>query len=368
MIYLDYSATTPVDEEILESFIIATKEYYGNPNSKHYLGIKSNKLLKEATKQVADILKVKTDELIFTSGATEANNLAILGAANFSKNNKRIITSKLEHPSIYEMCDHLEKEGFIIDYVDNDKDGYIDLNHLKSLIKKDTCLVSISALNSELGIRQSLLAIKQTIKKANPKTIFHSDLSQAAGKMSFNLKDVDLATFSSHKIYAPIGVGLLYKQNRTFLKPITYGGDEIRPGTPAVALITAFSKALRLANKNLKHEKQITKLSDKVKLEMKKYKNIKINNTKASIPHMVNISLMDLRSEVFVNALSKEGVYVSTTTACSTGKPSATVYNLYEDKQRALTTIRISISHLTTEEEIEIFLDKFNKVYNDLMK
>ena len=204
MIYLDYSATTPVSYEVLDTYTKVTKEYIGNANSLHSLGIKSAKLLESATKQIADIFNVNPNEIIFTSGATEANNMALIGVALAShKKGKHIIVSKLEHPSIYVICDYLKSIGFEISYVKNDKEGLIDFDDLKSLVRPDTILVSICAVNSEVGIRQPLKMIRQIIKKENMGTIIHSDMTQAIGKIPVNFHDVDLASMSGHKIFGP---------------------------------------------------------------------------------------------------------------------------------------------------------------------
>ena len=262
MIYLDYSATTPVLPEILNSFNKVCTEYIGNPNSMHSLGIKSKELLNSATKQIAQVLNIKTNEIIYTSGSTESNNIALIGTA-FAKKKQgnHIIVSKLEHESIYGICKYLEENGFIIDYVNNTKDGLIDFDDLKSLVTKDTILVSICAVNSELGIRQPLKIIKQIIKKENSDCVFHSDMTQALGKCPINLNDVDLASFSSHKIYAPKGVGMLYKSSNVNIKQLMYGSNgEFRPGTPNLPGIVTFSKAVRLATEDLnKKEDKIRK-------------------------------------------------------------------------------------------------------------
>lgn len=369
MVYLDYSATTPVLPEILDSYIKVTNEYFGNPNSLHGLGTKSQELLKEATKQICDILNIKENETIITSGATESNNLALIGTAMaYGEKGSRIIVSKLEHDSIYGICKYLESNGFIIDYVNNDKEGVIDFEDLKNLIKPETILVSINAVNSELGIRQPIKTIKQIINKENSKTIFHSDMTQAMGKVPVNLSDVDLASMSSHKIYGPKGIGLLYKKEGINIKPLFYGsGEDFRPGTPPLPLIVSFSKALRLASLDLnKKADKIKKINDKICEHLKKYPNILINQTKYSIPNILNISLMDIKSETFIHALEKYEIFVGSNTACSSGKISAAVLNLYQDKKRALTTIRISISYLTKYEEINVFLDNFDLIYNRL--
>lgn len=369
MIYLDYSATTPVLPEILNSFNKVCTEYYGNPNSMHSLGVKSKELLKSATKQITEVLNIKEEEIIYTSGSTESNNLALIGTAiSKQKQGNHIIVSKLEHESIYGICKYLENQGFKIDYVNNTKEGIIDLEDLKKLITNKTILVSICAVNSELGIRQPLKTIKQIIKKENQNTIFHSDMTQAIGKCQINLSDVDLASFSSHKIYAPKGVGMLYKKSNINIAPILYGSNnDIRPGTPNLPGIVTFSKAIRLANQDLStKETKIKKLNDKITIHLKKYPKILINKTTYSIPNILNISLMDIKPETFVHALEKHNVYLSSNTACSSGKISSAVLGIYQDKTRALTTIRISLSHLTTEEEITTFLKIFDEVYQKL--
>ena len=371
MIYLDYSATTPVLPEVLNSYNKVTIDYFGNPNSMHSLGTKSHELLTSATKQISKILNIKEDEIIYTSGSTESNNLALIGLAMAKgKPGSHIIVSKLEHESIYGICKYLENNGFIIDYVDNTIEGVIDLENLKKLITKNTILVSICAVNSETGIRQPLKIIKQIINKENPNTIFHSDMTQAAGKVPINLNDVDMASFSGHKIYGPKGIGMLYKKTGINIKPLIYGSNnDIRPGTPPLPLIVAFSKALRIAEEDLSaKEEKIKKYNEKICKYLEKYPNIKINKTKYSIPNILNISLMSIKPETFIHALEKHGVYVSSNTACSSGKISAAVLNLYRDKVRALTTIRISLSYLTTNEEITEFLKIFDNVYNKLME
>lgn len=371
MIYLDYSATTPVLKEVLDSYNKVTIDYFGNPNSLHSLGVKSRELLNSATKQISNIFKIKEEEIIYTSGSTEANNLALIGCAlAHGKRGSHIVVSKLEHESIYGICNYLESIGFYIDYVKNTADGVIDLDDLKGLVNENTILVSICAVNSELGIRQPLKTIKQVINKENPNTIFHSDMTQAVGKIPINLGDVDMASMSGHKIYGPKGIGMLYKKIGINIKPILYGSNkDIRPGTPALPLIVSFSKALRIANSDLdKKENTIKKHNDKICEFLSGYPKILINKTPYSIPNILNISLMNIKPETFIHALEKHDVYVSSNTACSSGKISNAVLGVYGDKKRALTTIRISLSYMTTNEEINEFINIFENVYNKLME
>ena len=371
MIYLDYSATTPIGFEVLDTYNKTSKDFFGNPNSLHELGVKSKNLMNSATKQIAEILNINEREITYTSGATMSNNLAILGAAMHNhKKGHHIIVSKLEHPSIYAICDHLESLGFEISYVNNDEEGLIDFEDLKRLIREDTILVSICAVNSELGIRQPLKMIRQIIKKENPNTIFHSDMIQAIGKVSISMHDVDLATFAAHKIYGPKGIGVLYKSNNVAISPVLFGSGHtnmLNPGTPAVPLIVALSKAVRLATTDIeKRERFIERLNLKIVDALKKYNGVMINKTKYSIPHILNISLRNIKAETFLHALEEFEVYVSSNTACSSATLSTAVMAVYNDKVRASSTLRISLSHLTTTDEVNKFISYFDGIYRKL--
>ena len=371
MIYLDYSATTPVDLEVFDTLSKVTKNFVGNANSIHSLGQKSSELLESATRQIADIFGVNPSEIVYTSGATEANNMALIGAALANhKKGKHIIVSKLEHPSIYAICDYLKTMGFEISYVNNDKEGLIDFDDLKEKVREDTILVSICAVNSEIGVRQPLKMIRQIIKKENMGTIFHSDMTQAIGKVSVNMHDVDLASMSGHKIFGPKGIGFLYKSSMVKITPLIYGSgksNDLKPGTPPLPLIAALSKAIRLANDGLeKKERFISLLNDKITSSLSKYPNIIINKTKYSIPQILNISVMDVMPEVMVHALDKHEIYLSTNTACSSGDISNSVIAIYNDINRAKHTLRISLSYVTTTEEVNKFLEIFKEEYEKL--
>lgn len=372
MIYLDYSATTPVTYDVLESYNKATREYMGNCNSIHSLGVKAKKLLDSATTQICELLNIENDELIYTSGATESNNMALKGVAYHYRNRgKNIVVSKLEHPSIYSICDYLESQGFVISYVNNDSDGLIDFEDLKNKVNGDTVLVSICAVNSEVGIRQPLKTLKQIIKKENPQTIFHSDMTQAFGKVAVNMFDVDLASMSGHKIFGPKGIGILYKSKKVQLVPLIHGSGKNQNvvGTPPLPLIVSLAKAMRIALKDVeKKEVQVRKLNEKICEYLKKYDSIEINKSKYSIPHILNISLMSIKPETFLHALEENEVYVSTNTACSSGDVSSSVMAIYNDQARAMTTIRISLSHVTTKEEIDKFLNIFSIEYEKIMR
>ena len=372
MVYLDYSATTPVDERVLDSYLKVTRDYIGNANSIHTLGSKSKELLLQATNQMADILNCHPKELIFTSGASESNTTAIKGVAiKYINRGKHIITSKLEHKSVLEVMGYLSSIGFEIDFVNLKENGQIDLHHLEELIRPDTIMVSICCVNSETGFKQPLKTIRHVINKKNPNVIFHSDLTQALGKTRFYLSDLDLASFSSHKIYAPKGVGILYKRRDLNIDTLIYGTTEncpFRGGTPALPLIVSFAKAMRLANDKLDSNiKKCEKLKEELLKGLSKYP-IQINSNELCVPQIVNFSLLKIKSETFVHALEKHEIYVSTTTACSSLEESTVLKAIAKgDRSVSTTSIRVSISHQTTMAEIHEFLEAFDKVWNDLL-
>ncbi len=372
MVYLDYSATTPVLPEVLDSYNKVTEEYFANSSSLHSLGIKSNELLKSATKQIAELLSIKEEEFTFVSGATEANNMALLGVAEtYKRYGNHIAISTMEHPSMYGICKHLEKLGFIIDYINVTNEGVIDFDDLKNKVTKDTILVSISAVNSETGARQPLKTIRQVIHKNNENVIFHSDMTQAIGKVPIIIDDVDLASISGEKIYGPAGIGLLYHTKGLVLAPLMYGAHEgeLRPGTMTLPLIVSFAKALRLSLKDLaKKEDTVRKYRDKIIAHLADYPDVYINSSKYCIPHILNISIMGIKPETFIHALETDEVYVSSNTACTSGKPSPAIMAMYNDQERSKTTIRISLSYLTLPSEIGLFLDSFDKHYEELKR
>lgn len=373
MIYLDYSATTPVSYDVLESYNKATRDYMGNANSIHALGVKSKVLLNSATKQLCELFDINEEELVYTSGATESNNMALKGVALSYKNRgNHIIVSKLEHPSIYAVCNFLELQGYEISYVNNDRDGLIDFEDLKRKIRPTTILVSICAVNSEVGIRQPLKTIRQIIKKENPNTIFHSDMTQAIGKITVNMKDVDMASMSGHKIFGPKGIGFLYKNSKVNITPLIHGSgkfNDLRSGTPPLPLVVALSKACRIALTDLeRREASVKRLNDRLVEELSNIDGIIINSTKYSIPHVLNISLSNVRPETFIHALEEDEIYVSTNTACSSGELSTSVMAIYNDRARATSTIRISLSYVTTNEEINKFIKIFKLRYELLSR
>lgn len=370
MIYLDYSATTPVRKEVLSTFNQTAEKYIGNPNSLHKLGLESKKLIEAATKQIADILKVKEQEIIYTSGASEANNAAIKGVCFKYKNRgKHIITTRLEHSSVTAPISYLQSIGYDVDFVKLDSNGLVDLDDLKRLIREDTILVSIIGVNSEIGLIQPIEEIGRILKKY-PKIIFHSDMTQAIGKINFDLSNVDLISFSAQKFFGLKGIGCLIKKENILLEPLIHGGKSttiFRSGTPATPLITSISKALRLITQDtLKNYNYVSDLNEYLVEKLSKIDTVHINSNSHCSPYIINISIKNIKSEVMLHALEEEEIYISTQTACSNGKTSIGVYELTKNEEYANHSLRISLSYLTTKEELDKFLEVFEKKLKEL--
>ena len=366
MVYLDYSATTPVNSEVLDSFNKVVLEYPGNANSLHKLGMKSKGLMDASVKQIATLLNVKPEEVIFTSGASEANNLAICGYLEKHKSRgNHIITTKLEHSSVSDTISFLEKQGYVVSYVNVLENGKIDLEDLKNKISDDTLLVSISHVNSEIGIIQDVNKIGEYLKNY-PKIVFHVDGTQAVGKIPVYLNNIDLYSFSSHKIYGLNGVGCLIKKKHIELEPIIHGGKSqtiYRSGTPVVALYASMAKALKLVLNDFSNKyNHVVYLNQKIRKSIETMKDIHINSNSFCVPHILNISVLGIKPETLLHALAESVIYISTKTACSfDNSMSESVYELTKNKDYAKTSIRISLSYLTTESEIDYFIDVFKK-------
>ena len=371
MVYLDYSATTPVNPEVLKTFDKVSLEYPGNANSLHELGRKSADLMNASVKQIADILKVNSDEIILTSGASEANNLAILGIILKYKNRgKHILTTKLEHSSVLETVKFLESFGYTIEYLNLLPDGKIDLEDLKNKLTNETVLVSICQVNSEIGIMQDVNQIGEILKEY-PKVIFHVDGTQAIGKIKVDLTNIDLYSFSGHKIYGLKGIGCLVKKRGIELVPIIHGGKSqtiYRSGTPMPALYASFAKALRLVYTDFDSKySHIVKLHDFLINELLKIDLIHVNSNENCIPQIINFSIQGIKPETMLHALSEKDIYISTKTACSEDNSlSESVLALTKNKDLAKSSLRISISYLTTEEEIKYFLKVLQEKIKEL--
>lgn len=370
MIYLDYSATTPTNEEVLNTFVKTSRDFIGNPNSLHSLGVQAKKLMNKATEKLANLLHIKAEELIYTSGATEANNLAIKGIiGKYPNRGKQIITTPLEHSSVLEPLNKLEKNGYYIRYVKLNEDGTVNMEHLKQLLdEEDTILVSIAMVSSELGILQPINKIGELIKKY-PKCFFHSDITQALGKIPVSLEGVDLASFSAHKFYGIKGIGGLVKKDKVELEPLFDGGNSTtiyRSGTPALALIVSLAKALRLALETM-NPTYVEQLNQEIQTTVQKMPQVFINSTSKSIPHILNISIYGVKPETLLHALEEHQIYISTMSACSSDKAeSLAVKTVTHNKENATSSIRISLSVHTTKREVEEFLSIFQSLVEKL--
>ncbi|MDD6272086.1 MAG: cysteine desulfurase family protein [bacterium] len=371
MIYLDYSATTPVDQDIFKEYIKNTLLFSGNPNSQHQLGKFCKSKIDYAIASVCRVFNCDSDELIFTSCASESNATAIRGIANsFNTAGKHIITSKLEHRSILKEVERLTTLGYEVEYVNILKNGQVDLIDLENKIREDTILISICGVNSEVGYKQDLYKIREVINKKNNKVIFHSDLTQALGKINIDLTPLDMASFSSHKVYAPIGCGLLYKRKNIEIDPLicsTNDNSLFRGGTRALPLIVAFCESIKKYNNNIENQNKCISLNKLIIDRLSKY-DIQINSNEYCIPHIINFSLLRMKSLDFVRYLDKEKILVSSTTACCSKKESIILKELYKDENIYKTSIRLSISHLTTIEQIDKFFKVFDEIYQKHLK
>lgn len=371
MIYLDYSATTPVDKRVLDTFNKVCLEYPGNSNSLHSLGVKSKELENYATNEIAKMLKVKSSEIIYTSGASESNNLAIKGIClKYQNRGKHIITTFLEHSSVIGSLNYLTNMGFEVDFVKIKDDGLVDIEHLKSLLRSDTILVSISMVDSEIGIKQPIQEIAKILEEY-PKCYFHVDCTQAFGKIPVDLTGVDLASMSAHKIYGLKGIGMLIKKENINIEPLIHGGKSttvFRSGTPALPLIVSLMKALKLILPNVNDNYlYIGKLNKKICDKLREYPRVHINSTDNSIVNTINFSLKGIKPETFVHAMDEREIYISTKSACSSSNSmSNAVYALTKDEELSNGSLRISLSYMTTMDEVDKFLLVFDECYKKL--
>ena len=376
MIYLDNCATTKPYKEVLETFVEVNDNYYGNPASINKFGKTTNKLLDAARKQVADILKVKKETIYFTSCATESNNIAIIGSVEHKKDfGNRIIVSKIEHPSVLETYRELERRGFILDYLNVDSNGLIDLNHLKSLLTKETILLSVMHVNNVYGGVQPIKEIVELLKEY-PKVHFHVDGVQGVLKKEINLSDIDSYSISAHKFHGIKGVGILYLKSRRIVHSITFGGGQengLRSGTVNVAGAVSLAKALRLSYERtpdvLKKHREFKKL---IINELDSINNVVINSPLDDnyVDSIINISLPKIKGEAIVNSLNERGIMVSTTSACSskTFHLNEALYARGLSKENIEGSIRVSFSYKTKLEEIKTFVKVFKEEYNKKFK
>ena len=362
--YFDNSATTKVLDCVKNAVVDAMCVNYGNAAAKHRKGVEAENLIREAKKAIADTLKVQEKEILFTSGGTESNNTALIGTALANRRaGKHLITTGVEHPSIYNTMSFLEEMGFEITYLPVNHLGHISLEDLENSIREDTILVSVMYVNNEVGAVEPIEAISQCIKKKNPKTLFHVDAIQAYGKYKIRPKKqgIDLLSVSGHKIHAPKGVGFLYIRDGVKIRPILFGGGQqkgMRSGTENVPGCVGLGVAAREAYKDFdaRIEKLYT-LRERLIAGLKPLGGVTINGSedRTNAPQIVSASFEGVRSEVLLHALEDKGVYVSSGSACSSNHPgiSGTLKGIGVKKELLDSTIRFSLGDLNTEEEVD---------------
>ncbi len=380
-VYLDNSATTKITEKVRDRVMKVLYEDYGNPSSMHRLGINAEAYMKEAAMNLAGCLKVDPKELVFTSGGTESNNLALIGTAMaYKRRGKHIITSRIEHPSVHQPLLYLEENGFEISFAPVDETGKIIEEKLYELIREDTILVSVMYVNNEIGSVQEVRELATGLKNRKKDIIFHVDAVQAFGKYRIYPKreGIDLLTISGHKIHGPKGSGALYISDKVRVNPVVFGGGHqrgLRSGTENVPAIAGLGQAVAELYEN--HEEKRARmygLKQKFLRELSKLEGVSFNGLpkecsstfemellKTTAPHIISVSFEGVRSEVFLHALEDRGVYVSAGSACSSHhpQPSVTLTAIKLPKDLMDSTLRISLSDLTTEEEVDYALEQF---------
>ena len=366
MIYLDYAADTPVCEPVLSAFLSAAREYGANPNSGHALGLAAKRRLDEATEHIAGMLGAQPEEIIMTSGATEANNLAILGAAHaYQSRGCHLITSPMEHASVTGPMTALRAEGFELDFMKVLPDGRVDIAHLKNILRPNTVLVSLCSVDSEAGIIQPLDAVHEALA-GFPNCRLHVDATQSVGKLSVQLDCADMITLSPHKFYGITGSGALIARGGIRLMPLWHGGSGATPyrsGTPALALMVAMEAALTKAYEHLGVRLEIVRyLNMKLRESLGNLPFVTLNSPANASPYILNFSVAGIRARDLIALLSKKGICVSSKSACcAPAAPSHPVMAMTNDRKRSLNTVRVSLSHLTSENEINTFLREFQK-------
>ena len=373
IIYLDNASTSKVEPSVLESFNQITNQYFANPSSIHRLGQESNRLLEKSREQILSLLNLMHHEVVFTSGATEANNLAIKGyaLANRSRGN-HLITSATEHPSVLNTFKQLEKYGYEITILPVNKKGVVEVNSLKAAIKDNTILVSIMSINNEIGAINPIREIGELLKNY-PKIAFHVDMTQAIGKVDIPLDNIDMFSFAGHKIHGLLGSGALIKDKKIILEPQNAGGGQennLRSGTNTVALSVSLAKALRLAvNKQKENYNRVSSLRDYLisYLEGNNDKYI-INSLDKNNPYIVNFSLLNHKASVVVEALSNRGIMVSSLSACHSKNEdySYVVYAMNNDMKLAHNTIRVSFSYDNTVDDVNDLIKALKQIVKEI--
>ena len=378
-VYLDNSATTRCFDSVAELVCKVMTSDYGNPSSMHNKGVESEKYIRHAREIIAKNLKVNEKEILFTSGGTEADNLALIGTAYANyRAGRHLITTAIEHPAILQTMQYLEKQGFEVTYLPVDTNGRIRLEDLRGALRPDTILVSVMHTNNEIGSLQPIAQAGDLIKRYNPAIVFHVDAVQGYGKFRIYPKRmyIDLLSVSGHKIHGPKGIGFLYINEKIKIRPIIFGGGQqkgMRSGTENVPAIAGMGLAIEKIYENLDEENaRIYQLKQRFIDGVKKIPDVKINGLTGidAAPHIVSLSVRGVRSEVLLHALEDKGIYVSAGSACASNKPSvsATLKAIGVEKDLLDSTIRFSFSVYTTKEEIDYTLQNLYDIIPMLRK
>ena len=374
MIYLDNAATTKADQDVIDSFVKVNQSLYFNPNSPHQAGLQAEQVLKQAKEEIDIALNLNhLYHIVFTSGATESNNMALKGIAYRKRETaNEIITSVLEHPSVLEVMRYLEeKQGFKLKYVDVKSDGKIDTEHLKSLMSDKVGLVTCMYVNNIMGQIQPIQDIVNILKDY-PRAHLHVDAVQALGKVSMNLNGVDSLSLSGHKFNGLKGQGLLIIKNIQNIEPVVHGGGQeygLRSGTVNLPMAVSMVKSIKLTMGRLDEaRRKLNKMNQSVRTFLEEFRGVYINSPKDSAPQIINVSFPGVKGEVLVNAFSKHGVMISTTSACSSkrGKLNEVLLAMGVPDARIEGSIRISMGVHTTEEDIQRFKEVFEQVYEEV--
>ena len=372
MIYFDNSATTSIDKSVLRTFEKVSQSISGNPSSLHQLGDYADGLLQQSRKQIADLLHVMPEEIYFTSGGTEGDNWAIKGTAIEKRQfGKHIITTAVEHPAVKESVEQLKMLGFDVTILPVDHSGKISVSDLREALRPDTILVSVMAVNNEVGSIQPLTEIEEVLKDY-PTVHFHVDAVQAIGKIPFSLGNssrIDLATFSAHKFHGPKGIGFMYIKKGKKIAPLLSGGGQEsgkRSGTENVAGVASMAKALRLVlEKEKEKQKNQKEIKNYLMEQLEGYKKVSVFSQKEGAPHILCFALKGIRGEVMVHAFEKKDIYISTTSACSSrkGTTSSTLVAMNVPEKIATSAIRVSLTDTNTLEEAKVFMKEFDFLY-----
>ena len=378
--YLDNSATTRAFSEVASLVAKVMTEEYGNPSSVHHMGVLAAERLFGAKETIASTLKVDPAEIVFTSGGTESDNMAIIGAARANAwRGKHIITTSIEHPAVLETCEYLKREGFEVTYLPVDECGRVRIEDLKAALREDTILVTMMMVNNEIGAIEPVEEAGKLIKSVNPQILFHVDAVQAYGKLVIRPRsmNIDLLSVSSHKIHGPKGVGFLYIKKGSKITNICYGGGQqkgMRSGTENVPGIAGMALAAGMCYKDLDSKvKELYELKQYLSDSLtERISDIRLNGPSAQegAPHIVSVSIKGLAAETILNMLSSKGVYVSAGSACTSNNPhvSDTLKSIGLPKDLLESTIRISMSFETTREEIDYLLDLLESQVDTMRK